>query len=233
MTKRKRFGLLPVNPEGWLMSYADMVTILLALFIVLSTLGKDQTGVSLQEGLESFRESRATFGAGGLFDRSARGIQHEATGPRYLTEGSEEEKDQADRVNDLEQEQLQRFLGEMDRQFRVEKLPQAVGQATVDLFTPLNRKAPYLTATHADFLTQLLPVLERTNYRVTLIVWAPTPSETAWGRAAGQARAVADELLAGASTAARARLIAVGQSWPYATFRRPVMSVVIARLAEP
>lgn len=49
---RRKKALAAVNTEGWMMSYADMVTILLAMFIVLSTLGKDQTGASLQKGLE-------------------------------------------------------------------------------------------------------------------------------------------------------------------------------------
>jgi hypothetical protein len=80
---KKKGGADAINTEGWMMSYADMATVLLAMFIVLSTLGQDQTGVNLQKGLESWRDSRHTFGLGGAFQTSSNVIQHEAVGPNY------------------------------------------------------------------------------------------------------------------------------------------------------
>ena len=75
-----------INTEGWMMSYADMATVLLAMFIVLSTLGKDQTGVSLQRGLESWRDSRASFGLSGAFQTSSQVFQQDAVAPHYVLE---------------------------------------------------------------------------------------------------------------------------------------------------
>src|SRR5438046_8282128 len=87
VAKARKKGLAAINTEGWMMSYADMATILLAMFIVLSTLGKDQTGASLQKGLESWRETRQSFGLGGIFSTSDRPGGLGSTGPHYNLEG--------------------------------------------------------------------------------------------------------------------------------------------------
>ncbi len=230
-----------VNTDGWMMSYADMATVLLAMFIVLSTLGKDQTGVSLEKGLESWRESRANFGLGGLFATSSNVVKGDAPAPNYhgaddaAGEGGGPDADKGPRGRDAEQERLNRFLAEMDRQFKVDKMPRVAGSATVDFFDPLGPAPPYLTARQAEVVGQVLPLLGRDDYRVTLVVWATTPSDTAWARAAEQARLVADELAAAAdlSPPARARLVAVGQTWRYPGFQRPVLSLTIAKTEKP
>jgi len=231
-----------INTEGWMMSYADMATVLLAMFIVLSTLGKDQTGVSLQKGLESWRDSRASFGLSGAFQTSSRVVQLDAMAPQYVlaednppAEGAGPDKHEGQRSTDAEQERLQRFLQEMDRQFKVEKLPRVVGSATVDFYDKLGDAPPYLTAKQAEVLNQALPLLDRGNHRILLIVWATMPNESAWARAGDQARLVADELARShqLSAAARGQLVPLGQPWRYAGYERPVMSLVIARTDKP
>src|SRR4051794_37209797 len=87
MAKPRKKALAAINTEGWMMSYADMATILLAMFIVLSTLGKDQTGASLQKGLESWRETHQNFGLPGIFNTSDRPGGLGSTGPHYNVEG--------------------------------------------------------------------------------------------------------------------------------------------------
>jgi len=166
---RKKQAERGINVEGWMMSYADMATVLLAMFIVLSTLGKDQTGVSLQKGLESWRDSRHTFGLGGAFQTSSRVFQKEAMSPQYAhgedgepePQGRGPDREDPTRSIDGEQERLQRFLHEMDRQFKVEKLPRVAGNATVDFFDKLAGSAPYLTRKQSEIVQQVLPLLER------------------------------------------------------------------------
>lgn len=235
MALKKRRGLPGINPEGWLMSYADMATILLALFIVLSNLGKDQTGVSLNQGLESYRQAAGTFGLGSLLDGAAQPIAPETPNPHFGSESLDPPADDTPpgRSIDAEQEQMQRFLEEMNRSFRVSKLPRVGGEATLDLFDKLNRQPPYLMPRHQAALHPLLALLQRPNYRVTLLVWATTPSDSAWQRAGEQAHAAAAELSAAGrlNQAARSRLTALGQPWRYPNFERPVLSLVIARVA--
>src|SRR5437016_3554424 len=87
--KRKR-PHSAVNGEGWLMSYADMTTILLSLFIVLTTLGQDQTGINFYKGVESFRESQHRFGLPGQFGSSGSIHDLEAPMARYSLDGEGE-----------------------------------------------------------------------------------------------------------------------------------------------
>ena len=82
----------------------------------------------------------------------------------------------------------------MDRQFKVDKLPRVVGSATVDFYDKLRDAPPYLTAKEVEVVNQTLPLLDRGNYRILLIVWATTPSDSAWARAGDQARLVADSI---------------------------------------
>ena len=92
--KHKKHHEGGVNTNGWMMSYADMATTLLAMFIALSTLGKDQSGVSFYNGTGSFLRALDTFGLPNLFPSSTRAIRLQATGPHYWvgdpgeTEGS-------------------------------------------------------------------------------------------------------------------------------------------------
>ncbi len=128
--KRKRAGG-HINTEGWMMSYADMATILLAMFIVLSTLGKDQTGISLANGTGSFVNAMSSFGLAGLFRTSARPIPMNNPTPHYLYHPpptrTAARRDRR-RVIDGEEEHLQRFLRELQRQFPVERPSRQVGQ---------------------------------------------------------------------------------------------------------
>src|SRR5437773_494884 len=116
MKRRKHAADGHVNTEGWMMSYADMATTLLAMFIVLSTMGKDQTGVSLYNGTGSFFHALDTLGLGGNFTASAKAIQFDAYGPKYQlkgeggTRGKKPTPEEQQRIIDAENNRMQRFL---------------------------------------------------------------------------------------------------------------------------
>jgi Membrane MotB of proton-channel complex MotA/MotB len=234
---------------AWMMSYADMATILLAMFIVLSTFAKDQSGISLYYGTGSFRAAVTTFGLPGLMPNSSQVVGLQAPGPQHTLpprDDSEPGDDRhvakdkqnagvpettPDRIIDGEEENFQRFLSEMDRHFRTTKVARHSGQTALDFYEKLGKKTPYLSATQQDQLAPLLPLLRQAGYRMEVIVWAGTPSDTATTRSALEASDVAEELAAsaGLDDEARKRLVGVGQSWPYRDVRRPVMSVVVTR----
>ncbi len=212
------------------------------MFIVLSTLGKDQTGFSLYNGTGSFVRALDTFGLPGIFPGSKKVIQLDAPGPHYL--GATETEDanghidyrgpseEESRILDVEQEQLQSFLEEMQRQMPVAKWPRTEGQAAVDFYDALNARPPLLRPRHQDVIGQVLPLLRRGNYRVFLVVWATMPSPSAWARAANQAQMLQEEFAEQSQldSAARTRFVALGQPWPYRNRRRPVFSLVIRKL---
>jgi flagellar motor protein MotB len=246
--KKGGHGAAP-DSLAWMMSYADMATILLAMFIVLSTFAQDQTGISLYYGTGSFRAAVASFGLPGLMSNSSQVVSLQASGPQHTlpnSEGGEPNPEQPvakdkehvvppetlpDRVIDGEAENFQRFLGEMDRHFKTAKLSRTAGQTALDFYDKLNSKAPFLTDAQQEQLAPLLPLLHKSGYRMQVVVWAGIPRDSATTRAAEEAANVADELAAGAGLEgeARRRLIAVGQSWSYRDVQRPVMSVVITR----
>jgi hypothetical protein len=231
-----------INTEGWMMSYADMATILLAMFIVLSTLGKDQTGVNLYNGTGSFRKALDSFGLPGIFPTSARPIQMNYPSPHYSLESSGDQPGRGQssgtgeeglpaRTIDAEQEQMQRFLQEVGRRFPVEKVPRAQGQAVVDFYDRLNKSPPYLAPNQSAVIGQTVPILRGSNFRVFVVVWAPTPGDKAWVRAAKQAQLVAQEIAdtAQLDAKARERLVPLGQPWRYRDFQRPIMSLIIVK----
>jgi hypothetical protein len=249
MARSRKSATAAINTEGWMMSYADMATILLAMFIVLSTLGKDQTGASLQKGLESYRESRQNFGFPGMFETTGRAVNFSASGPRYNLEhaddpsrhgagdvpaGARSDQENAKREGesiDQEKEQFQHFVKELERQFDVKRLPYLTGQATIDLFDPLNKQAPYLTGKHKEALSQVIGLLRRDDYRLMVVAWATMAKDSALLRACEQARGIAKEIVETArlDDNASRRLMAVGKTWPHADFERPVFSLVVAK----
>jgi hypothetical protein len=238
---------------AWMMSYADMATILLAMFIVLSTFAKDQTGISLYYGTGSFRAAVTSFGLPGLMSNSSEVVSLQAPGTQHTlsnTESSEPDRepqsarqkendnatgkgdtDSPQRVIDAEEENFQRFIGEMDRHFRTAKLPRTSGQTSLDFYDKISSAAPYVTDAQREQIAPLLPLLKRSGYRLQVIVWAGIPRDTATTRAAEEAVNVVEELAAeaGLDAAARRKLVAIGQSWPYRDVARPVMSVVVTR----
>ena len=226
-----------INTTGWMISYADMATILLAMFIVLSTLGKDQTGISLQQATGSLEKARTSFGLPGLFATTSQPIPMRGPTPHYAFTRSEEEPDakpaggRPERIFDGDEEHLRRFVQEIRRQFPCERQPRPAGQVIVDLYEPLAKQAPYLTDKHNEVLYQMLPLLEQSNYRLQLVVWAGTPAATAWTRATNQATLAAREFAAAAalSEAAAKRLLPCGQPWRYRDVRRPVLSLVLTK----
>ncbi len=243
LRRRKKQADSHINTEGWMMSYADMATILLAMFIVLSTLGKDQTGVNLYNGTGSFRKALDAFGMPGFFSSSSRPIQMSYPSPHYSLQGpggngtghgqnsGTGEAGLPSRTIDGEQEQMQRFLQEIGRRFPVEKIPRGEGQAVVDFYDRLNKSAPYLAPSQSEVIGQTVPILRRDNFRVFVVVWAPTPAASAWVRSAKQAQLVAEEIadMAQLDAQARARLIPLGQPWRYQNLQRPIMSLVIVK----
>ncbi|MGH7226747.1 MAG: hypothetical protein ACRELF_26320 [Gemmataceae bacterium] len=210
------------------MSYADMVTILLAMLIVLSTLSSDQTGLTLYNGAASFAKALGSFGLPGFSAASPRPLETNYSTPNYLFKpGSESEDEGMD-------EPLQRFLQELQRQFAVERLRPSAGQVVIDLYEPLRRDAPYLAPHHLEALQRVRPLLDRPNYRLHLVVWTPTPRPSVWSRAAGQARIAADEFAAAARLPpdAAARLVPLAQPWRYRDIRRPILSLVVVKVQE-
>jgi len=230
--------------QAYIVSFGDMMTALLAFFIVLCSLAEEQTGANLHSGTGSFVRTLNSFGLPGAFstDTSKQAVSLKEPGPLYIA-GDETRKpdnnalgpdkdDNGLRVIDREQEEMQRFVNEMNRLSGVSKLRGIEGEVSFDFFDRLGPNKPLLPRKFDTVMSQLVPLFQRTDYQVEVIVWSTTPGKRAWSRAAKQSRSIAREIAGkcGLSAEQLGRLSGRGQPWHYSDEKRPVFSIVVRRL---
>lgn len=220
------------------------MTTLLAFFIVLNSLAEDQTGANLHAGTGSFMQVLQTAGLpGNMHDDSKNAIQHQESRAVYIAEHEPKDKNQdptfkgdSDTGNDFksidsEAEAFQRFLNEMDRFAEVKQLPDAEGEVQFDFFAPLQSQPPYLGDDYRILIRQVVPLLRGGRHKVDVIVWATTPSPSAWQRAAKQAVSINADLVKRSRLKPdqQSRLVSMAQPWGFADVRRPIVSIVVRK----
>lgn len=238
----------PSGPNnGYLVSFGDTMTALLAFFIVLNTLAEEQTGADIHAGTGSFIEATDKLGSPGIFSAgmSRYRMQLEEPSPLYVVPDEEEnesfgnasgpDKDGDNSwVRDREQEDYERFLTELERFHEIDSVPPVEGEVSFDRMKRLPRQEPLLDQAMREMLIPLAPMLHRPGYEIEIVVWATTPGKSAWTRSVRQARqlhAEAKELF-GASVD-HSRLTATGKPWIHSDVERPVVSVIVRRQQSP
>ena len=230
--------------KAYLLSFGDTMTTLLAFFIILCSLAEEQTGANLHTGTGSFVSTLSTAGLPGDFsgDGTSRPVQKSFTSPLYLAPDLDDNPPEKDptgpdednglRSVDRESEEYQRFLNELDRLSKVENMPEVEGEVEFDLFNKISYEPPYLSEAYKNALQRVLPVLRKNTHQVEIVVWATTPSPSAWTRASKQASGLMNEMAAAArlKPEQRSRLTAVGQPWLFSDVRRPVASIVVRKI---
>ena len=231
--RKKKAGESGIDPNAWMMSYADMVTILLAMFIVLSTLSKDQTGLSLYYGTGSYRKAVKSFGLPSNTDNTAKTVPLNTPGPRYSYENpnTDQAPDTNQRIIDAEEEMFQHYLSKTNSEFSVQKVKGEAGRSAVDFHNKTGNNYPRLTGKQREMIIPLLVLAHQKNYRVEITAWATTPAETACTRAMQLAADLREEALGemNAPPEMRVRVSAIGQPWRHRNVKRPIFSVVIIR----
>jgi len=219
------------------------MTALLAFFIVLNSLAEEQTGANLYSGTGSFVRALAGLGLPGMLGEQAERVtQLDHVSPYYTVDDPEnrtregspkgpDDEDNGVRVIDREKEEFERFVFEMEHLYHVDSFPKANGQIVFDSFESFPATPPLLTQDKRTLCGEVLPLLRNDQYRVEVIVWATTPSVTAWTRAANQAGSLRRELANGArlSKEQQNRLTCVAKPWPFSNAKRPAMSVVVIK----
>jgi len=236
----------PAGPNnGYLISFGDTMTALLAFFIVLNSLAKDQTGANLHTGTGSFVQVLNSFGLDGVFDkeRSRLAFQLEAPSPMYMAPNDEnrerewkstgpDKEDSGTRVVDWEEASFHRFLNELERLHDGQTMPEIEGEVAFDRAEPLPKEGPLLDTGMKQMLQEFAPLIRRPNYTVEIVVWATTPAATAWTRAAQQAsqlRSEAAEFLR-LRPEDQDRFTAVGQPWISRDLERPSVSIRLRKI---
>lgn len=222
------------------------MTALLAFFIVLNSLAKEQTGANLQAGTGSFVQAFKGKGGSGKPGSGtvSQGFQMPEAAPRYVIPTDNEEEAtglptgtddtyQNERVLNRQEEDFQRFIQEIQRLHSAEELPKITGEVTFDVFGVLPSEPPYMNDELKQILIDSAPAVRRPGHSLQLIVWARMPSESAWRRAIQQAQGLrkeARQLLGPAAD--RFPIEATGQPWISQSARRPGASVVIQRTTD-
>lgn len=217
--------------NAYLMSFGDTMTALLAFFIVLNSLAKEQTGANLHAGTGSFVSAIKSMGLPGTLstDNSRNPVQQDEPSPFYMADASEEEKENSLRILDREKEEFQRLLNELERFYEISQLPPTRAAVVFDVFQKFKPGNQPLPTNGRQVLTRVRPMLARQGYEVEIVVWATTPSQTAWVRAFRTAQTIRSQYIdeVGLSARLSARLRPVARPWLFSDEKRPVMSIVV------
>ncbi len=233
----------PSKPNnGYLVSFGDTMTALLAFFIVLNALAQDQTGINLYRGTGSFVAALNDVGTDGYFDSdsSKNVFQRDAESPIYMVDDGQDSPDPGRgngpdavdnqlRVIDRDQEQLQRLLNELEQALPTQQTAEHTQQVSFDLFKALGPPPNILSFDVKQVIAQSLPMVLRGNHRLEIAVWAPMPSPSTIRRAARQAKQVRqqiiDDFVLDVHSADQIRCGA--RLWPLSNEKRPVLTVTV------
>lgn len=245
MPRKKKAPSGPNN--GYLISFGDTMTALLAFFIVLNSLASEQTGANLHSGTGSFQSAGDGLGVPGLFSplKSQYPSQRQHTSPMYIIEGEDPSDVAGDQptgpdkdgdvkyVKDREDDELHRFLSAMQLATKATYKPPVEGEVAFDRLNPLNREELMDSEMKQDLL-RLAPTLRRKGYELEIRVWATTPSPTAWQRAAEQANALHRETIKFLKLRGTAmqKVTATASPWFSSEIKRPGLSFLIRRINQ-
>lgn len=237
----------PSGPNnGYLISFGDTMTALLAFFIVLNSLASEQTGANLYSGTGSFMEVSESMGVPGLFTdgQSAYAHQFDHASPLYIVNEDGEDHFGASAngpdkdgdttyVRDREQENYERFLNEMQRLHDSRKEEEIEGEVAFDRLEPLEHAEPIDEELKRQLLT-IVPMLQRNEYEVEIRVWSTTPALTAWKRAAEHAVKIEAYTRSFFERSGRtpAHLTATASLWTSPDLQRPSLSLIVRRLRK-
>ena len=229
--------------KAYIVSFSDTMTTMLAFFIVLVSLADEQTGVNLHAGTGSFINVMNSYGVPGLFSSGSKAVaQFDEMSPQYIVDDPEnrqrdsestgpDENDNNIPVIDREKEELQRFVQEMQRLSKTRPLPEVRGEVSFDFFNPISSDPPFLPDNFDAVLGQVYPLVKQNGYQVEIVVWATTPSNSAWQRATQQSSSLSQTIVKQGNLNEHdsKRLRAYGSPWMYSDVKRPTFSIVVRR----
>ncbi|MEO1526407.1 MAG: flagellar motor protein MotB [Planctomycetota bacterium] len=244
MAKKKK--LEPSVPsKAYLVSFGDTMTALLAFFIVLNSLAKEQTGANMYSGTGSFVSAFSNSGLPGTYsgNRSQDMLQQEAQLPVYaLAENLDKNPDQTgnvgpddtdakDRVKDRQKQQFQKFLAEIESSFGLADQSPVEGQTVVDAFGPIIDLDGEPSRQTIQLLSDAIAKLRQPGTNLEVIVWANMPSQQALERKLKTSERLRGEVEKAfwLSPVERTRIRYRVKPWLFSDAKRPTVSVVYSK----
>ncbi len=236
----------PSKPNmGYLVSFGDTMTALLAFFIVLNSLAHEQTGANMYSGTSSFSAAFKNLASPGPMqsDRSEQVVNRTAPSPLFCvddpgaknksTEGDigPDHEDSSERIVDRQQDNFKRFLGELDYRFSLEREQPVSSQVVFDSFQTARGPTIELDENSIRLAAQSIPMLRSQEYSLEVIVWANNPGPFAMQEAFGRAESVRAQImkLFNISNTQKHQIRFSAKPWLFADAQRPTLSFVLAK----
>lgn len=230
---------------GYLVSFGDTMTALLAFFIVLNSLAKEQTGANMHAGTSSFSSAFKSMSTPGnsMTDRTDRKIDQAAPAPIYALNDPKDDpettpggigpddQDDKDRVIDRQSDDFKRFLTELDYQFSLREERPAQNQVVFDSFQLLKSAPKVLDDNSLKLASQAIPMLRSIEYRMEVVVWARTPGATSIQNAMTKVDEIKTQIQNSfrLTPGQKERMQYVAKPWLFADAHRPTVSFIVIR----
>ena len=231
--------------KAYLVSFGDTMTALLAFFIVLNSLAKDQTGANMYSGTGSFINAFSKSGMPGSKpgNRSSDMIQQNHQSPVYaLAENLDKNEDavgpddsnRTDRVIDREKENFQKFLKRVEKSFGLETQQPITNQVVFDSFKGFSSGEKVLSEHAIQIASELIPQLRRPNAKLEIIIWTKMPSRGQVNKELKRSLEVRSEIeeLFWIKENMERRIRYTVKPWLFTDARRPVISFVMSKTRE-
>lgn len=245
MSKRKK--LPPSVPsKAYLVSFGDTMTALLAFFIVLNSLAKEQTGANMYAGTGSFVNAFSGAAQPGHLSgtRSSDVIQQETQKPIYALAENLKDKsdkkigpddtDEKQRIIDRDKEQFQKFLDELDQQLDLDTLPKLENQVVFDSFEPPDPKTGKMSLHAVRLISEAVTKLREPGMTLEIVLWADMPKGSSLKRKLDQSADFRKEvertfwMKASQKNRIRYRV----KPWLFADAKRPYLSVILGKTSD-
>ena len=228
--------------DGYLISFGDTMTALLAFFIVLNSLASEQTGVNMYSGTGSFIRATDELGVPGIFKEklSRNALQLQQPTPQYIVPAEGEpnfhghgpdESDDTTLIRDWDVENFERAINELTRFHRSTSSRQSTREISLERLAPLAADNDLLDRGMRELLHELAPCLKQPGCELEFIVWTPTPAKSAWERStrtASHLRQQSVQYLQLDTSSAR-QVTSSSKPWMYSNVQRPAMSVIVRK----
>lgn len=243
MSRKKRVASKP--NMGYLVSFGDTMTALLAFFIVLNSLAKEQTGANMHAGTSSFSSAFKSMSTPGdsLTNRTDRKLDLSAPAPIYALNNPNsdpentpggigpDDQDDRERIVDRQNDDFKRFLNELEYQHTMREESPAVNQIVFDSFQILKDTKKVLDDNSLKLASQAIPMLRNSQYRLEIVVWAKTPGPTSLQNALTKTSEIKQQIQSSfvLTPGQKERMQYVAKPWLFADAARPTVSFIVIR----